>query len=190
MIERENQIVRDDVWLLGNAKLIEYEVNCIKQCGIFYKGKEIYWHYLEKEDGMIDLWNDYDNIYIDKEIIENSKNKLFEYKVNKKSSKKAMDIVKEIKNTIDLSKETIVNIDNYGYDTGEYKYHYIPKIFQKPYFFYKKMVDDNGYSFYNKALDISSKYYNVDRDKLEEIVRDRINSGRNHKKRLETKIVD
>jgi hypothetical protein len=190
MIERENQIVRDDVWLLGNAKLIEYEVNRIKQCGIFYKGKEIYWHYLEKEDGMIDLWNDYDNIYVDKEIIENSKNKLFEYKVNKKSSKKAMDIVKEIKNTIDLSKETIVNIDNYGYDTGEYRYHYIPKIFQKPYFFYKKMVDDNGYSFYNKALDISSKYYNVDRDKLEEIVRDRINSGRNHKKRLETKFVD
>ena len=72
MIEnlKRNKIIRDDVWLLGNAKLIEYEVNDIKQCGIYYKGREIYWHYIEKEQEMIDLWNDIDNIYVDKDIYE------------------------------------------------------------------------------------------------------------------------
>ena len=177
---KENKKIRDDIWLLGNAKLIEYEVNGIKQCGIYYKGREIYWHYIEKEQQMIDLWNDIDNIYVDKKIIENSRQELFDYQVNRKSLK----VINEIKRSIDLSKETVINIDNQGYDTGEYRYHYIPEIFQKPYFFYKKMVDQHGYKFYNDALDISSNYYHVDRDKLEQIVRDRIKSGKNHNKRL------
>ena len=187
MIEslKRNEVIRDDVWLLGNAKLIEYEVNDIKQCGIYYKGREIYWHYIEKEQEMIDLWNDIDNIYVDKDVIESQKEKLFDYQGNRKSVDKTKQMVNDIKNTLDLSKETEINIDNEGYDTGEYRYHYIPEIFQKPYFFYKKMVDEHGYSYYNKALDVSSKYYNVDRDKLEEIVRDRINSGKNHNKRLD-----
>jgi len=185
MFERKNQIYRDDIWLLGNAKLIEYEVNDIKQCGIFYKGKEVYWHYIEKEEGLIDYWNSEENIYVDKKEIEDSKTKLFQYRVSRESTKKANEIVEEIKNTIDLSKEVPVNIDNEGYMVGDYKYYYIPKTFQKPYMFYRKMVEEHGYNFYNKALDISSNYYHVDRDKLEEVVRGRINSGKNYHLRKE-----
>ena len=71
------------------------------------------------------------------------------------------------------------------YEFNDYKYHYIPEPYYKAFSFWSSLMYQHNYNYYNKALEISSKYYGVDKTKLEKYVRERIEDGKRYKKENE-----
>lgn len=64
---------------------------------------------------------------------------------------------------------------------AEYKYPKIPKKYYPAVMFACKMIRENGN--FNKAIKISSNYYDVDAEKVEKYVRERQAAGQRGKKR-------
>ena len=77
-----------------------------------------------------------------------------------------------------------------AYFEGDYRYHYYPKEYYKAIVFWCKMMREHDYNYYNVALDIASKYYNVDQNKLKEYITERIKDGKSKNKEMFLSMVE
>ncbi len=64
-----------------------------------------------------------------------------------------------------------------SYLYSDYKFHYYPENYFKALMFMCNLLKEHGYTYFHKALEISSKYYKVDKKKLKNYFHERQQDG-------------